>query len=370
MKLAAWSCVVTLLGGLSALTAHGQNGGIVFANSGTGWVAPWYGPGASNVNHLSGSPSGVGSVPVGNQLLEGPGFTAELWGAPEGSSVWNLQYLARTQFRTGATAGLFVPSAPVAIPFVASGERAMLQVRVYENWGGTVTSWAQAYANCAILYGTSDVFISPPLGDSAVTLEGMKAYCLSLGCDTVPLTLPLPVLSISTDTNIKYLSSTARHRPVLAGETVTLESAVPNPATIQWRLQGTNLPGATNRTLILTNVQFAQAGMYSAETLITVSGRPLRGTNEILVNVGAARLSQLHLSPSGFFASVDGISNRWFAIEKSPDLLSWMPWRTQFVANGWCACRESFSFTIPPPLNAPQFYRLRAVPLGPSPFVP
>lgn len=53
---------------------------------------------------------------------------------------------------------------------------------------------------------------------------------------------------------------------VLAGTTVTLTvTAQANaPLTYQWRLYGTNLPGATSTTLTLTNVNLDQAGPYSA----------------------------------------------------------------------------------------------------------
>jgi hypothetical protein len=51
----------------------------------------------------------------------------------------------------------------------------------------------------------------------------------------------------------------------LATTTVTLSVtlAPPGPFRYQWRLNGTNLPGATNASLVLPNVQVAQAGRYS-----------------------------------------------------------------------------------------------------------
>src|SRR5207249_883813 len=41
-----------------------------------------------------------------------------------------------------------------------------------------------------------------------------------------------------------------------------LASGTP-PLTYQWQFNGTNLPGATAKSLGLTNVQFSQAGNYS-----------------------------------------------------------------------------------------------------------
>jgi hypothetical protein len=52
----------------------------------------------------------------------------------------------------------------------------------------------------------------------------------------------------------------------VAGETVsfTVGASGPAPLWFQWRLNGTNFPGATNATLEIENIQLTQAGLYSA----------------------------------------------------------------------------------------------------------
>jgi hypothetical protein len=51
----------------------------------------------------------------------------------------------------------------------------------------------------------------------------------------------------------------------VAGSTVTFQATVvgESPLFYQWQFNGTNLPAQTNTTLVLTNVQYAQDGMYN-----------------------------------------------------------------------------------------------------------
>jgi len=50
---------------------------------------------------------------------------------------------------------------------------------------------------------------------------------------------------------------------VFVGDDVTFTALANMPATYQWRFSGTDLLGSTNTTLVLTNVQAAQAGPYT-----------------------------------------------------------------------------------------------------------
>jgi hypothetical protein len=50
---------------------------------------------------------------------------------------------------------------------------------------------------------------------------------------------------------------------VFVGDDVTLTAGANMPAEYQWRHSGTNLPGQTNTTLVLSNVQPANAGSYT-----------------------------------------------------------------------------------------------------------
>jgi hypothetical protein len=61
-----------------------------------------------------------------------------------------------------------------------------------------------------------------------------------------------------------HISTPPASQTVLAAGTVTLSVTASGsaPLSYQWQFNGTNLAGATNATLVLTNVQWAQAGSY------------------------------------------------------------------------------------------------------------
>lgn len=70
-------------------------------------------------------------------------------------------------------------------------------------------------------------------------------------------------LEIQQDTALKILSAPA-DRGALVGRDVEFRFGVTGPGTIryQWSFQGVGLPGATNSSLVLTNVQFSHSGAY------------------------------------------------------------------------------------------------------------
>jgi hypothetical protein len=148
-------------------------------------------------------------LPVGSQtyggatLLSGTGFTFALFG---GSSDGNLQFAGQTTFRTGTGAGLTIAGSPtVMIPGVPAGSTARLQVRAWDNLGGTVTTWDQALANSRAgvsAAGVSAIFTSRALGgidpdDGAIVLPptalfGMESFNLTMVPE--PSTIALGIL--------------------------------------------------------------------------------------------------------------------------------------------------------------------------------
>jgi hypothetical protein len=114
-------------------------------------VAPVYAPEPGNTS-LSKSGNTSAGVPTGTQtyggaLLVGSGFSAQLFyangpGQTEGSLT--AAPLSLTTFRTSATlAGTIAPSFQ-SLAGVAVGGTATLQLRVWDNLGGTITSWTAA----------------------------------------------------------------------------------------------------------------------------------------------------------------------------------------------------------------------------------
>jgi hypothetical protein len=124
-------------------------------------------------------------MPDGTTPLDGAGFTAQLFGGPAGSDAGSLVALTPTTiFRSGAGAGFVVAAGDVAVTGVPGGQSAAIQMRVWENMGGTIASYADA-VSAGAFRGESNVFDSPPLGDLTAippsvspNLVGMQSFNL------------------------------------------------------------------------------------------------------------------------------------------------------------------------------------------------
>lgn len=108
-------------------------------------------------------------------------------GRPGGHPDSDLAWVASTGFRTGGlNAGYIVaPPSPVAVPGVPAGNQAKLQLRAWNNQGGTVTSWSSAQANATtVASGASPSFTSLPLGDGGLiptpSLAGLLSFNIHL----------------------------------------------------------------------------------------------------------------------------------------------------------------------------------------------
>jgi len=167
-------------------------GTIQFTARATGTVvAHVYGPEPGNAtNRLTGNTTA--ETPAGTQtytgaLLAGSGFSAELWAGSNGTVEGSLAAVAGSlsTFRTGGFAGFwFPPAGGIPIPGVLEGGIATLQVRVWDNAGGTITSWAGASSG-NLAKGVSALFQSTPLGGLSAppVLDNMRSFNLQ---STVP----------------------------------------------------------------------------------------------------------------------------------------------------------------------------------------
>jgi len=169
---------------LSAAASVFAQGTIVYYNRVTGsCVAPVYGPETGNAA-LSKTGNTTAGVPAGTQTytgaaLAGTGFTAQLWAGAEGTSEGSLAAVAGSlkDFRTGGFAGAINNSGGViAIPGVAEGNKAALQLRVWDNAGGTITSY-----DAALVRGKSPLFTSLSLGGLAAppNMVGLLSFNIS-----------------------------------------------------------------------------------------------------------------------------------------------------------------------------------------------
>jgi len=162
----------------TACTAFAQ-GTVNFANrvgagAATSILVPVYGPNpASPFRMLQGNSTtniNPGNVDyTGHPLLIGTGFTAALFGGPVGTAPDALSLVASSPFRTAVTLGgvwaALIGVAP-GVPGVAPGLNATLQVRAWDNVGGTVGTWAAVMAGPgSVSRGVSSPFTAFALGD-------------------------------------------------------------------------------------------------------------------------------------------------------------------------------------------------------------
>jgi len=123
----------------------------------------------------------------------------------------------------------------------------------------------------------------------------------------------------------------------------------------QWEFGGTNLPNATNATLSLTNVQFAQAGAYTFMVTNTF-GTP--ASYLATLTVMGSVLSQPQILSNGQFQMLlQGIANRSYDIEISTNLIDWSRLTTVNYTSGQMPVVDSTAAGA-----AQRFYRAKLLP--------
>lgn len=113
----------------------------------------------------------------GTTRLNGTGFSAQLWAGPSGTPAGSLTAVAAPI--SFIAPGLF-GSPTLTVSGVGIGQVATLQVRVWNNAGGTITSYAAATSKASSV--TFNVTLSDPAdltAGSTPVLIGMNSFSLS-----------------------------------------------------------------------------------------------------------------------------------------------------------------------------------------------
>ena len=215
------------------------------------------------------------------------------------------------------------------------------------NWNGSITGGIAEQ----VFFGSSSSgltaaqvnqvrFANPPgfpAGSYAATI-------LSSG-EVVPFTAA-PNIALQPQDQLAVVGNTVAFTCTTTG--------TPAPA-YQWRLNGTNLPGATAATLLLPNVTFDQAGSYSL-VAANIAGATNSSSARLSVYASAApTLCGAGCSSNGQFQlNVSGVPGYSYAILASSNLLDWSVLQTNHAP---------FTFTDTAAPACPlRFYRAQYLP--------
>jgi hypothetical protein len=181
-------------------------------------LAPIYNCDPANPGLLKDGNTSAG-IPAGTQAYGGPllyndathHYTVTLWAFNSANVTGiadfganNLVLVGTTTMRTstsGINAGRFASATSTVVFDVMpnSGDRATFQVRIWDDRGGTITTWQQFISGGAnTAYGVSRFFTVPyPLGSSSLdapNLEGLQSF--QLFCVPEPSVMVLGLVAL------------------------------------------------------------------------------------------------------------------------------------------------------------------------------
>jgi hypothetical protein len=127
---------------------------------------------------------------------------------------------------------------------------------------------------------------------------------------------------------------------VVRGAEVTLKVAATDisPLKYQWQFNGVNLPGATNSTLTVPNVQASQAGQY---VVVVSSDTGVTSPAAMLSVISPAAIELSISKPSPFQLHVSAPAGQNVVLQASTNLTDWLSLLTNSALTG------TFDFTDP-----------------------
>jgi len=178
---------------------------ILFIAAGLAMCVSAFAQGTINVNNRN--PGTVDWKVAGSDgvtLLNGTGYSAELWiGASAGSlapaTVNGTGAAVITTFRSGAAAGYFTSLNDVAVSGFAAGSSVSIQIRAWNNNGGSITTWASATekGQSTIATVTLGGAGSPPSVAPSLFAIGGSAGAINFSLAPEPSTIALGVLGMA-----------------------------------------------------------------------------------------------------------------------------------------------------------------------------
>jgi hypothetical protein len=123
----------------------------------------------------------------------------------------------------------------------------------------------------------------------------------------------------------------------------------------QWSFRGTNIAGATNASLMLTNISDGNFGTY--QVIVTNMIGSVLSTPAELVLEQALQFTSQRMDADGFHLSIQGPAGTNYVVECSVNLSAWIPVCTNCTQTGLFGHVDTGAKT-----NVHLFYRVRPVP--------
>jgi hypothetical protein len=320
-------------------------------------VAPVYSCDPDCITRTGNTSAGLppGTQVYGGPLIFGPGYTAQLWVAPGPGQPENLlvPVAPTTTFGSNVLTGYLIP-VNLSLPGIAPGMTATLQLKVWDNRGGTVVTWTQAMADPTIVKGRSPLFNlaniqAPP--SPPTPLAGLVSFSICANCQ--------PSIGLSP-----------QNQQTLPGGTVTLnvQASGPPPLSYQWTFNGANLSdngrinGASTSALVIHDVQSGDLGNYAAR--VSNPGGSTTSSNATL-SFATVRFSGITIAGANCVLSFPTASGISYQVQASPSTNG--PWSA--VSGGIIGTGGISTLTVP--ITTPQrYFRLMASALGAPPANP
>jgi hypothetical protein len=140
--------------------------------------------------------------------------------------------------------------------------------------------------------------------------------------------LPPLTWTLGNSNSVPMITAQPTNEAVLVGQTTNFTiTATGVPAVgYQWNFKGTNIPGATNDSLVLTDLQLTNAGNYSVD-VTNVLGSVISSNALLSVYTSAAPvLDAFSFSPdAGAGFMVSGVPGFNYEVLASSNLMDWVP---------------------------------------------
>jgi alpha-tubulin suppressor-like RCC1 family protein len=319
-----WAAVKSSADGTQLVGASLSDGIYTSTNSGATWI-PTLAGSFEDLPSIGSSADGSKWVVVsGTSQTQGGIFTS----ADSGTTWWYGGYGSWTAVASSSDGTKWVaavsgggiytwdPTRPVianqpASLTVLAGDNVAIRVGVF---GVTPLAYQWSFDGTNLLNATQAelTFTNVSLSDSGLySVVVSNSFGSLLSSNALLTVLPEVITTQPQPVN----------QTVLAGSDITFAVAVSSTASMayQWELNGTNLPGATNSTIVLTNVTHDSSGTYAA--LVSNTFGSVLSSNAVFVVTPAFVTTE----PADGLSATGAVLHGLFTAE-APDSVVWFEW--------------------------------------------